>query len=295
MTGDAEPKGTSTLRVRDYAQILLLTIVAATFLKTCVVEAYRIPSPSMENTLLVGDFVLANKFIYGAQTPQFFPFTTWRLPQLRLPAVGAIERGDVVVFELPRYAGAYYSSGASRYVKRCIGVPGDTVQIVNGRILVNGEKLGPPAQGRESHRRIFPEGYGDERIFPPGSRFNEDNYGPVRIPRRGDSLALRAETFLFVRGIVEHEGGTIRLDTDGRVLVNGVPRGMYAVQRDYYFMMGDNRDNSLDSRFWGFVPDDLVVGQVMTVYFSLEENTGDGGIFGRVRNIRWERIGMIVH
>jgi signal peptidase I len=279
--------GQHSLRIRDYIHILLVTILGALVLKTCVVEAFRIPSASMENTLLAGDFLLVNKFIYGAKTPSSVPFLPWRIPQIQFPAFASPTYGDVVVFELPVYARD--NGSPSNYVKRCVGLPGDTIRIVNRRLLVNGKEFPPTARAKPSARRIFPQGYGDSRIFPKGSAFNEDNYGPLAIPRRGDRLTLDARTFLYAKGIIEHEGHTAKLDGGDRVMVDGVPCSSYGVERNYFFMIGDNRDNSLDSRFWGFVPDDLIIGKAMMIYFSVDESAG-----AFPANVRWGRIGMVV-
>jgi signal peptidase I len=242
----------------------------------------------MENTLRVGDFLLANKFVYGAHTPRWIPFTNVRIPSVRFPSVTQPQRGDVVVFELPDYA-SELNAGARQFVKRCIAQPGDTILIRNKRVFVNGEEFPLSEFARPSKRKPFPEGYGDERIFPKGMHFNEDNFGPLAIPKRGDKIQLNASSFFMFKDIIEHEGNQVRLDS-GAVFVNGVRSGAYTMQQDYFFMMGDNRDNSSDSRFWGFVPDDLIIGKVMMIYFSVDELNGSFPT-----NIRWGRVGTIVH
>ncbi len=281
--------GKHSLRIRDYVQILGLTILVSLFLKSCVVEAYRIPSASMENTLRVGDFLLANKFIYGAQTPNRIPFTTISLPRFRFPALSNPQRGDIVVFELPEYAHDMNSGETTNYVKRCIALPGDTVFISNRRVFVNGREYEQPEEGKLSKQAIYPAGFGDPRIFPKGSKFNEDNYGPLAVPRCGDSLRLNADTFFLLRDIISHEGHTIRLDNQRRVLVDDRAMEYYTVEQNYFFMMGDNRTNSFDSRFWGFVPEDCIAAKVMIIYWSLDEARGPF-----LSNVRWERIGAIV-
>ena len=283
----------SGLGLRDYIQILILTIVIALFLKTCVVEAYRIPSASMENTLLVGDFLLANKFIYGAQSPRYIPFTNVELSRFRFPAITSPRRGDVIVFELPKYALQEQSSLSTIYVKRCIALPGDTIAIVNKRVFVNGKSVMPPRYGKAGTRSIFPDGYGDSRIFPKGSSYNEDNYGALVLPKQGDTLILDQRTFMTVKHLVAHEGQELRLDAEGRVTLNGVPLHYYVVKKNYYFVLGDNRDNSYDSRFWGFVPDDVIIGKAILIYWSWSDSSGS--FWSRLGNIRWGRIGTIIH
>lgn len=283
-----------SLRTRDYVQILVLTILIAVFLKTCVVEAYRIPSASMENTLLVGDFLLANKLIYGAQSPQYVPFTRIELPQFRLPAITVPRRGDVLVFRLPEYAQERYSSFSTSYVKRCIALPGDTISIVNRKVMVNGEAIAQPQYAKKGTRSIFPEGYGDSRIFPKGSKYNEDNYGALVVPKQGDTLHLDHNSFMAAKGVVEHEGHEIRLDPEGRVTIDGIVQDRYVVQKNYYFVIGDNRDNSLDSRFWGFVPEDFIIGKAFLIYWSWDEGSSVSSFWSRLGNVRWNRLGMIV-
>jgi signal peptidase I len=277
------------LQVRDYLQVLGLTLVVALFLKSCVIEAYRIPSGSMENTLRVGDFLLANKFIYGAKTPASVPFSSFPIPRFRFPALTTPQHGDVVVFELPEYAYEVNTGGTTNYVKRCIGIPGDTIIISNRRVFVNNREMDLPTSGKPAKQRIYPLGFGDSRIFPKGSAFNEDNYGPLVVPRRGDTLHLSPATFFYCRDIIGHEGHTIRIDGNNQVLVDNVPQDLFVVGHDYYFMMGDNRTNSLDSRFWGFVPDDCITAKVMLIYWSIDESKSSF-----LANIRWERIGTIV-
>lgn len=176
-------------------------VIMAVIIKTSIVEAYKIPSQSMEDTLLVGDFLLANKFVYGAR----LPLVDWRLPGFADP-----EPGDVVIFIFPR-------DGVTKYIKRCIAVAGDTVEIKNKVVFVNGVESPFPEHGK------FETGPdGQLVILPrrPGGVDSRDNYGPHVIP-------------------------------DG-----------------CYFMMGDSRDNSYDSRFWGVVPNELVLGKAMIIHWS---------------------------
>jgi signal peptidase I len=278
--------------VRDYAEILLFAVLASLFLKFFVVEAYRIPTGSMEDTLLAGDFVLVNKFIYGARTPRYIPFTSIKIPSLQLPAILQPRRGDVIVFEFP---GAHNEdrSDVVNFVKRCVALPGDTLSIVNKRVFVNGRELQPPRFGREDRPLVYPPGFHDYRIFPRGSLFNEDNFGPLVIPKAGTVIALNERNLSEYEKAIEHEGHSIEMDGPS-VMIDGKHDSTYTLQKDYYFMMGDNRDNSLDSRFWGFVPSDLIIGKVFMVYWSWEEN-GPSGFLMSFFSTRWNRIGNIVY
>jgi signal peptidase I len=187
--------GRSTGRsVWYYLRLLVLALVLAFVIKESVVEAYRIPSESMENTLLVGDFLLANKFVYGA----YVPFTGIRLPALREP-----RPGDVIVFRFPE-------DQRKSFVKRVIAVGGDTVEIINKVVMVN-------------HRKIADDGYAvhfDAITIPKRTDQPRDNFGPLLVPE------------------------------------------------SQYFVMGDNRDNSADSRYWGCVPRNLIVARAFMIHWS---------------------------
>lgn len=284
----------SSLRVRDYVHIIVATVFVALFLKSCVVEAYHIPSESMEHTLEVGDFLFANKFIYGVQTPQRIPFTDYRLPSFQFLSFHSPQRGDVVVFQLPAYAHDFNATNAPAYVKRCMGVPGDSICMVNRKVIVNGNPVAMPTLGMTSARPILPKGFGDSRIFPRGSAFNQDNYGPVRVPRSGDTLWLGKNKFVSARNIIEYEGHDVRLNDNGEIWIDGVRRKFYVVDKNYYFMLGDNRDNSFDSRFWGFVPEDLIIGKAMMIYWSWDEERAEQSLWSRLSYARWDRIGTII-
>lgn len=294
--GDAsqQDKGPQPLRVRDYVHVLVVAVALALFLRTCVVEAYRIPSESMEHTLRVGDFLLANKFIYGVRTPSRIPFTDVPLPVIRFPAFSAPQRGDVVVFELPSYARTQYSYSRYNYVKRCIGLPGDTLAIVDRRVYVNGNYVPQSPTAKSSERGIAPTSYGDPRIFPKGSGFNEDNFGPIVVPAAGMVVGLDAKSFFVWKDIIQYEGHDVALAHDGKVMLDNAPASTYRIKNHYYFMMGDNRENSLDSRFWGFVPADCLVGKVMLIYWSWQDDGMSRTLIERLAHVRWERIGTFV-
>lgn len=281
-------------RVREYVQILLITVLAALFLKFFIVEAYRIPTGSMENTLLTGDFVLVNKFIYGARTPRYVPFTNFRLPSIRFPAIASPRRGDVVVFEFPGDRDDDNIHEVVNYVKRCVALPGDTLTITNKVVFVNGRIIPPPHLGKAGRSIVYPRGFHDYRIFPRGAAFNEDNFGPIVIPKAGTEVDLTTDDVSEYRALIEHEGHTISSTSSSHVIIDGIPARTYRIRKDYYFMMGDNRDNSLDSRFWGFVPADLIIGKAFMVYWSWDEDGTSSGFLDHLESTRWNRIGSIV-
>jgi len=279
---------------RDVLQIVAATLFVVFFLKTFIIEAYRIPTSSMENTLLVGDFLLVNKFQYGATTPRTIPFTDIAIPFVQLPAITGPQRGDVIVFEFP-LKGAHGSGDQTiHYVKRCVAVPGDTVSIVSKIVHVNGRILPSPPRALIDYSTAFPKWYADIRIFPPGSAFNTDNYGPVVVPGKGNEVRLTQRSLYQWKSLIEREGHVIEMGFDGTILMDGEPAVIYRIERDYYFVLGDNRDNSLDSRFWGFVSDQDIIGKAILLYWSWDRSPGSGGRYGRFSSIRWERIGTII-
>ncbi len=184
----------------DNFKQIFAAVILAVIIKTSIVEAYKIPSSSMEDTLLVGDFLLANKFIYGAHVP----LVDWKLPSFREP-----EAGDIVIFIFPR-------DGVTKYIKRCIATAGDTVQVIDKVLYVNNKEFELPEHGKF----IDLNKDGNPVIHPRPPR---DNYGPYIVPRNS------------------------------------------------YFMMGDNRDNSFDSRFWGPVPEDYILGEAMLIHWSWDD------------------------
>lgn len=275
---------------RDYAEILAVTVVIALFLKTFIVEAYRIPTGSMEATLQVGDFILVNKFLYGASTPRSIPFTNAAAPYVRLPGFTSPARGDVVVFEFPGRNGDEAEKEVVNYVKRCAGLPGDTVTIINKVLYVNGEPVPSSPSSRISRSSTRSREFHNRNIFPPGAEFNEDNYGPVVVPMKGSVIELDPANAPEWQHVVELEGHAVDFPSDSTVLIDGIPSTQYVVKQNYYFMLGDNRDNSLDSRFWGFVPDDLIIGKAMMVYWSWDESPEHRGWF----SVRWPRLGLVI-
>ena len=300
-TGDPAPPGDQPAgeavprhHIGEYIRVVAVTLLVALCLKTFVVEAFRIPSGSMENTLLIGDFLIVNKLAYGLRTPRYFPFTNVAMPVLTVPFHGRVRRGDVVVFEFPGSPDEIRPSESVNYVKRCVGLPGDTVTIVHGIVSVNGVQAMFPEHARPALEYFLPRRYRRFRMYPPGSNFSELNYGPLAVPRVGDTLLLSPENIRSWRVFIEREGHTVSSGDSGAVILDGQRTNRYVVQRNYYFMMGDNRGNSLDSRFWGFVPDDNIVGEALLIYWSWDPEKGAGGLLARFSSIRWGRIGNII-
>jgi len=207
--------------IREYVESFGVAIIAALILKALVIEHFVIPSGSMEDTLLVGDFLFVNKFVYGAR----IPFTDIKLPELREP-----KQNDKVVFKYP--------GDKNHYIKRVIATEGQTVEIKNKVVYVDGREVPFPSHGKLVNPTIKPPGIQDPDIYPPGAG-NSDNYGPVTIP-------------------------------------NGA-----------LFGMGDNRDNSIDSRHRGFLLRKNIVGKALIITFSWNKEIPLYQIF---RKLRWKRF-----
>lgn len=289
----AQKKGWRIFR-RDSIEGLIFAIIVALLLKVFVVEAYRIPTGSMENTLLVGDFLLVNKFIYGAKSLQYLPFTDISIPYFQLPPLEHPHRGDVIVFEWPGDRDEIKPPEPVNYIKRCIGLPGDTVQVIDRVVYVNGKMQPFPAGVKFDTYAVMPKGYPNPQIFPEGSDWNEDYYGPIVVPKKGMLVHLSKSDFLRWKIFIEREGNTCTL-RDTTVYVDNKPARTYVVKQNYYFMMGDNRENSLDSRFWGFVPFKNILGEAMIIYWSWDPHIPLYDIFAKIGSVRWGRIGMLIH
>jgi signal peptidase I len=280
--------------LKDLLKDIVFVLVSFFFLNSFVLASFEVPTGSMENEIMAGDFLFVNKFLYGGTTPRTVPFTNMRLPWFRVPAIRDVERGDVIVFEFPGQRDEVQSAEFMFYLKRAVALSGDTVQIVNRVLYVNGLPAPLPRNLKFNSSQMLPPGVADPRIFPRGERFNEDNWGPVVVPARGDVIELTAETFDRWKTFIGREGHAAALDRNGRVLVDGVPATQYVVEQDYIFGMGDNRDNSLDGRFWGFIPKENIVGTPMIVYWSWDPEVPLANFLTKVQTIRFGRLGQII-
>lgn len=266
-----EEKAKRTLKEKfvDNVKNLLWALVAALILKTFVIEAYTIPTGSMEDTLLPGDFLLVTKFTLGATTPRNIPFTNVALPYYQFPRLKEVKRGDIIVFEYPGDRDELRSAEIMNYVKRCVGLPGDTIQIVDKVLYVNGELFPPPSKMKFLNPVPSPKGISNPFIFPKYANWNEDNYGPLYVPKKGDTIQLSLTNIEQFRTLINREHGREVVKVIGNdIYIDGVKTKSYVIKKDYYFMMGDNRDDSADSRFWGYVPDDLIIGEPLIIYWS---------------------------
>lgn len=262
---------------KEWLEALVFAAIAAAILRTFLIEAYRIPTGSMEDTLMAGDFLFVSKFIYGAN----IPFT-----DMRLPAFREVEQGDIVVFKYPKEKDV-------NYIKRCIAISGNTLEVRNKKVFVDGKEYPLPPKGKFIGD-TSPAGQPDMNIFPKFASFNKDNYGPIKVPKAGDVVKLDQDNFYLYKDVIEYEGHTANL-YGNQVIIDNRPQQTYTVKQNYYFMMGDNRDNSLDSRYWGFLPESNVVGSALIVFWSWNPDISLLNPIDKISSIRWDRPGQIIH
>jgi signal peptidase I len=290
----ANPDAKSNNWLRSWGATLFMFLV----FRSVFASGYYIPSGSMKNTLLVGDRVFVNKIGCYLETPKYIPFTSVEIPHLHLKT-GGVKKGDVVVFEYPGNRDEVIPREKDvNYVKRLVAVAGDELQIVDKNVYVNG-KLQKYNDDVIYQNDLAPRGAVDDRIFPKSAPWNKDNYGPIRIPKAGDVIQLSTNNIDRWQTFIEREGHSVEL-VSGEIRIDGKPSTSYNVGRDYLFMMGDNRDNSEDSRFWGFVPVDNVIGTPFVVYASWynPSSVDDQGYDpdeAQTFHVRWDRIGKMVH
>ncbi len=217
---------------RDAGIIFFVTIASAIILKTYFIGAVCVPTFSMEPTLLPGDYVFINKMIHGRKLASF--------PFFRFPAIKNIERGDVLLFELPQI-NPVVTETPSYFLKRCIGLPGDTITVIANEVFVNNKKINFPSWLSKSVSMDF---------------------GPIVVPRNG--------------------------------FIDDVPAKYYLITEDYLFVIGDNVQHSYDSRYWGFLNQENVVGKAMMIYWSVSPQRYDQDISENFNSIRWDRIGSFI-
>ncbi len=339
---------------------LLGTLVIVLFIQSFFIQGYSTPTGSMLNTILIGDKMFFNQFIYGGSTPRNIPFTEIRLPYWQLPAVRDPRNGDIINFEFPGNREEVEASSKVQYLKRCVGIPGDTIEIRNAILYVNGQKF-PEAPAMQYSYRVYldsakmnnlkfmglvqtpefqktfeitdlmqvheekdstgkkfvvlplpnfkleefrkqpyvkaavlnflPSTRPDLKIFPRNKLWNADNYGPLVVPKKGDVVNLTEENYEEWDTFIKREGHKFEKRGD-KFYIDGAETNKYTVETNYYFMMGDNRHNSLDSRFWGFVKRKEIVGKAWFTYFSWDSRI-DFADFGKLlESIRWDRIGQ---
>jgi signal peptidase I len=289
-----EPAEEHSLKAKALSFLKEFAIVFGAFLvlNNFVIASFLVPTGSMENEVMTGDLLFVNKFIYGGTSPRNIPFTNVRLPWFRIPGFRDVERGDVIVFVFPGYRDEVAPDDFTFYLKRCVALPGDTIRVVNRVLYVNGATAPAPRNMKFSYRPSYGPTV-DDRIFPKGAPWNEENYGPIVVPKKGTVVKLTRDNVQEWDTFIRREGHTITVDQN-RVLLDGKETTEYTVQRDYLFGMGDHRDNSLDSRYWGFIPKENLVGTPMIVYWSWDTEIPIYNIFAKLGSVRLGRIGTII-
>ena len=365
--------------IREWTEAIVFAVFAAAFIRMFLLEAYKIPTPSMEGSLLVGDFLFVSKAHYGIRTPMtiaMFPLLHNTIPFLgtesyfekpslsyhRLPALETIDRNEPIVFNWPVGDSVYLSPSRSytahqvrsnpeaardvgnaklitrpidkkdHYIKRCIAIGGDSLEIRNKQVYINGAPAKNPeniqfmyqvvSDGLNWDRvadldikvpanRIIPYFLSEKQIqalrqmdptikieaidmsqyssglFPYDDThygdWTVDNYGPIYIPKKGATVNLTPETIAFYRRVIDVYENNDFKEENGQYIINGQPASTYTFKQDYFWAMGDNRHNSEDSRAWGFVPHDHIVGKPLFIWFSTKDGNMSNGI-------NWDRI-----
>lgn len=261
--------------IKETLKSLGFALVAVIFLNSFVLASFQVPTGSMENTVMAGDFLFVNKFIYGGTTPPTIPLlgiifgTEIELPFFRTPGFAEPEKGDVIVFIFPGERDRVEPSlGFQYYLKRCVATARDTVRIVDKVLYINGKKFDNP-EGVHYMFEPMSADVADPGIFPKGKPWNRDQYGPLVVPGEGDVIDLSLDNIQEWTTFIRREGHDVKI-SGAQILIDGKAATSYTVERDYVFGMGDNRDDSLDSRWWGFIPAEHVVGTPMLVYWSMD-------------------------
>lgn len=262
--------------IKEYGLFILI----AFFVSSSLLQASIIPTGSMVKTIFIGDFVLVNRLAYDFYTPRNIPHSSTKLPYFEVSLSDGPKKGDIVVFEFPGNRDELEPELLQSWVKRCVGTPGDTIMVKDRILFVNNKEFPIPAHINYLRDIAIPQDEIDPRIFPRFAEWNEDNYGPVVVPKKGKVIKLTKENFYIYQTLINRELGRMAAELiDGQVYIDGKIATTYKIQKDYYFMMGDNRNDSLDSRYWGFVPRDRVLGEPLFVFYSssaavLDDNSG---------------------
>ncbi len=349
--------------LREWLGSVLFAVIVASLVHWLIMQPFTIPTSSMEKSLRVGDYLFVSKFHYGARAPRTLlqvplthqtiwgttipSYVDWlHLPYYRLPGFSKIKHNDVVVFNYPPEL-QHPSDLKTNYIKRCVGIAGDSLTIINKQVYVNGLPLKNPENGQTSYlvqasidlnERLFKKYDITERIsFTDGSYliqttrqtadqleqldfitkveevnpsepvtagrantwggkvgWTQDNFGPLYVPRAGDKIRLNTQNLMHYQyAILNFEGNLNAKVENDKLYIEGKEVSEYTFRQNYYFMIGDNRHNSEDSRYWGFVPEDHIVGKALFVWWSVapgEDNAFFENLFSLPGRIRWRRL-----
>ncbi|UCH66675.1 MAG: signal peptidase I [Ignavibacterium sp.] len=273
-------------RLKKILRILILLILLTIIIRAFFLGAFQIPTSSMANSLLPGDFIIVNLAAYKIKTPAYFPILGFPIPSLNLFSTGKPEINDVVLFSFPDvHNDPFYSTSI---VKRIAAGPGDNLQIIDKRIYVNSKESELPESVLKSLNSIKPADEEDKVIYYTGSGWNNHNYGPIKIPAKGDTIQINPENIYIWKQLIvfEYEEKVVR--EEGSVItIEGKPVRDYIVKKDQYFVIGDNFSNSRDSRHFGFINEDMIIGKASFIYWSVNRIKSSGSIFS---GIRWDRM-----
>lgn len=283
--------GNFSKKLGKFFKILFLVAVVALIIKAFAIDAFRIPSTSMENTLQPGDFIFANKFAYNIATPREIPIVDLPISQHKFYEVGKPEINDIVIFEFPKDFESDPLRGGSKYVKRIVARPHDTLKITDGVIYINGISLILPETFKAPKFLNEKDSIQNETIYPPGAEWNRISYGPIIIPSKGDTIKITPENFEKWQSVIVMDHGERSLLSEGTlVTLDGKAIFEYVLTQDHYFVIGDNFEASMDSRHFGFITDNMIVGKAMFIYWSYNSEKVAPGPLGFLSAIRADRI-----
>lgn len=268
--------GRIALNLFYYSSIVLFSIV---LLRVFVFSSFKIPTDSMQPTIIPGDFVLVNKLDYGARIFDLFDAVDGKDVKIRrAPGYTHVKNNDVVVFHIPHpNTWDKIEMNMSKYfIKRCIGIPGDTLQIINGIYVINSDttkhygNVSAERMLSKTTKEALPEGV--YRTFPWDSELNWNikDFGPLYIPAKGDKIVLNRTNALLYKKMIEWEKDTLLKFDNDTLWENEKPLLAYTFTHNYFFMGGDKVENSQDSRYWGLLPDELIVGKAWIIWKSID-------------------------
>lgn len=270
-------------------KILVLVLFLALILKAFIVDAFQIPTGSMKNTLLEGDFLLVNKSAYSISTPHQIPFLGKRLSRTELISTGKPEFNDVVAFEIPA---DYYDPDSEEYsilIKRIIGLPGDTIEIKDQILYINHKKYRTPSYIKINLNESSIENINKD-LFPYNNKWSLENYGPIIVPKKGMKVELNPKNILMWQNAINTDYGKKVISVEGTVInLNNQAIREYVFEKDYYFVLGDNRKNSIDSRYFGYIPEEWIIGKAFMIYWS-KIPVQSSGISDYFSSIRFSRL-----
>jgi signal peptidase I len=274
--------------MKKLIRLIFFLVILAIFIRAFFLGAFRIPTSSMADTLYPGDFIIVNIAGYKLSTPSQIPILGLSIPSLNIFNTGKPEINDLIVFNFPEINSGDAVYNTFNIIKRVVALPGDTLQIINKKIFVNGKEINLPETARCSFENFKQMGQEDDGIFYSGTGWNSDNYGTVVVPAAGDTININNDNLDVWKRLIVYEYEKKVVRKEGSVItIADKPVRNYVVKKNHYFVIGDNFNNSRDSRYFGFVNEDMILGKAMFIYLSIDNAKSGDGFFSR---IRWNRI-----